>query len=97
MREISLDFLHALAHMDHSVFSLVRVLFIRPGYVAREYVDGKRKRYFGPFAFLVIVVGLSGNPHGWKGSGVAKGTHQTGHERLGNISHRVAGWVAVLI
>jgi len=27
--------------------------------VAREYVDGKRKKYFGPFAFLVITVGLA--------------------------------------
>jgi len=27
--------------------------------VAREYIDGKRKKYFGPLAFLVINVGLA--------------------------------------
>ena len=32
---------------------------MRPGHVAREYVEGKRKKYFGPFAFLVITVGLA--------------------------------------
>lgn len=53
------DFLHALMHVDRSALSLVRLLFIKPSDVARAYTDGRRKRYFGPFAFLVIVVGLA--------------------------------------
>lgn len=53
------DFLHALMHVDRSALSLVRLLLIKPGDVARAYTDGRRKRYFGPFAFLVIVVGLA--------------------------------------
>jgi hypothetical protein len=32
------------------------MLIVRPGTVARDYVQGKRKRYFGPFAFLFVVV-----------------------------------------
>ncbi len=32
------------------------MLLLRPGSVAREYVQGRRKRYFGPFSFLVVVV-----------------------------------------
>jgi hypothetical protein len=32
------------------------MLLLRPGTVALDYVQGKRKRYFGPFSFLVIVV-----------------------------------------
>jgi hypothetical protein len=59
MREILYDFWHALAHMDRSVWALVLMLLKRPGRVARDYVDGKRKRYFGPFAFLVVVVGIA--------------------------------------
>jgi hypothetical protein len=59
MGQIGQDFLHALTHVDHSVFALIKGLLIRPGVVAREYIDGKRKKYFGPFAFLVIMVGLS--------------------------------------
>jgi hypothetical protein len=59
VREIVRDFLHELVHVDRSALSLVHMLLIRPGYVARDYVDGKRKRYFGPFAFLVVIVGIA--------------------------------------
>lgn len=59
MRDIAHDFLHAITHVDHSILSLVKELLLRPGVVAREYVEGRRKKYFGPFAFLVIAVGLA--------------------------------------
>ncbi len=59
MRQISHDFIHAMTHVEHSIFALIKALAIRPGHVAREYIDGKRKKYFGPFAFLVITVGLA--------------------------------------
>jgi len=59
LREISHDILHALTHADHSIFALVRGLITRPGYIAREYVAGRRKRHFGPWAFLLITVGLA--------------------------------------
>lgn len=51
--------MHALFHVDRSVLSLLRLLLTQPGRVARDYVAGKRKRYFGPFALLVIVVTLA--------------------------------------
>ena len=59
MGHIVHDLVHAFTHADHSIFSLVKDLVVRPGRVAREYVEGKRKKYFGPFAFLVITVGLA--------------------------------------
>lgn len=59
MREIGHDLVHAITHADHSIFSLIRALLTRPGKVAREYVEGRRKRHFGPFAFLIISVGLA--------------------------------------
>jgi Protein of unknown function (DUF3667) len=46
-------------HGDRSVLALLRSLLLRPGFVAREYVFGKRRRYFGPFATLVILLGVS--------------------------------------
>ena len=52
------DLLHALTHVDRSVLSLLRPLLIWPGYVARDYVEGKRKRYFRPLSWLVVIVGL---------------------------------------
>src|SRR5580693_2161553 len=56
LREIARDLIHALFHVDRSVLSLLRMLLLRPGTVALDYVRGKRKRYFGPFAFLLVVV-----------------------------------------
>lgn len=53
------DLTHAFLHFDSSALALLRGLLVRPGRVAREYVDGHRKRYFGPFAFFVIIVGAS--------------------------------------
>ena len=44
--------------MVRPVFVLVRALLVRPGYVARDYVDGKRKRFLGPYAFLFLIVGI---------------------------------------
>jgi hypothetical protein len=59
MREIGHDLVHAITHADHSIFALIGALLRRPGHVARDYVQGRRKRHFGPFAFLVICVGLA--------------------------------------
>jgi hypothetical protein len=59
LHEIGHDVVHALLHVDQSIFSLIRELLVRPGHVARDYIGGRRKRYFGPFAFLVITVGLA--------------------------------------
>jgi uncharacterized protein DUF3667 len=59
MHDISHDFLHALTHADQSIFALVKALAYRPGHIAREYIEGKRKKHFGPLAFLLITVGLA--------------------------------------
>jgi hypothetical protein len=53
------DLIHAFFHVDRSILSLIRSLIVRPGVVAREYIQGKRKRYFGPFVFLIVMVGVS--------------------------------------
>lgn len=39
---------HALTHTDKGILLLIKELFVRPGIVAREYVEGKRKKYFNP-------------------------------------------------
>ena len=59
LREIGNDLLRALFHFDRSAFSLFRELLVHPGTVALNYVSGKRKRYFGPFAFLVVIVAIA--------------------------------------
>ncbi len=59
LHEIGHETLHALLHVDRSALSLIKSLAVRPGRVALDYVSGRRKRYYGPFAFLVICVALS--------------------------------------
>jgi Protein of unknown function (DUF3667) len=56
LHEIAHDLIHVMLHVDRSAISLVRVLLVRPGIVALDYVRGRRKRYFGPFGFLFFVV-----------------------------------------
>ena len=53
------DLVHALTHVDRSVLSMLWPLVIRPGTVARDYVAGKRKRYFAPLSWLIVIVGLA--------------------------------------
>jgi len=59
LHEIGHETLHALLHVDRSALSLIQALAVRPGRVALDYVSGRRKRYYGPFAFLVVCVALS--------------------------------------
>ena len=59
LHEIGHDLMHVVFHVDRSVLSLIRMLLVRPGTVALDYVQGRRKRYSGPFAFLFIVVAVA--------------------------------------
>lgn len=53
------EFFHAFTHTDKSIFSLVLALFTRPGKLVAEYLDGKRKKVFNPFTFLLLVAAFS--------------------------------------
>jgi hypothetical protein len=46
---------HAFTHADKGLFYLLKELAIRPGIVAREYISGKRKKYYNPFTFFLIL------------------------------------------
>ena len=49
---------HAVTHADKGVFHLLKCLAIRPGSTAREYLQGRRKAYFNPFTFFLLVMGV---------------------------------------
>jgi hypothetical protein len=53
------DFLHAFTHTDKGILFLIKEMFIRPGIVAAEFAEGKRKKYFNPFSFILIMMALS--------------------------------------
>src|SRR5689334_23434282 len=52
------DAFHAVTHTDKGVLFLIKELFRRPGEVALEYNAGKRKKYFNPITYLLLVSAL---------------------------------------
>ncbi|MGV3764530.1 MAG: DUF3667 domain-containing protein [Chitinophagaceae bacterium] len=52
------EFFHAFTHTDKGILHLLKELALRPGLVAREYVAGKRKKYFNPFTFFLLIMGF---------------------------------------
>ncbi|GAB3960936.1 hypothetical protein GCM10028805_59440 [Spirosoma harenae] len=54
------EFFQAIFSVDKGVLSLTKDLALHPGATAREYIiDRKRKKYFNPFSFLLLVLGLN--------------------------------------
>ncbi|RYY69653.1 MAG: DUF3667 domain-containing protein [Chitinophagaceae bacterium] len=49
---------HAFTHTDKGIFHLLKCLATKPGTTAREYITGKRKSYFSPFTFFLILMGI---------------------------------------
>ena len=56
--ELLHDVVHYFTHADKGIFHLLKILFTKPGVVAREYVRGARKKYFPPLNFFLIVAGI---------------------------------------
>jgi hypothetical protein len=52
------DVVHYFTHADRSIFALLKQLAVKPGIVAKEYLSGKRKKYFNPLNFFLIVAGI---------------------------------------
>ena len=59
VRDIRREIGYAFAHAERGLLSFAWALLIRPGLVARDYVQGKRRRYYGPFATLFVLVGVT--------------------------------------
>ena len=53
------NFIHTFTHVDKGLFYLALELFKKPGIVAKEYISGKRAKYFSPLQYLVLLVALS--------------------------------------
>src|SRR5690606_17116595 len=46
---------HYLTHADKGIFHLIRDLAVKRGVVAREYIAGKRRKYFSPLPLVMLV------------------------------------------
>lgn len=49
---------HALTHTDRGVLFLLKEMFLRPGTVLKDYLAGKRKRYFNPITFFFVITAI---------------------------------------
>ncbi|MGX5820682.1 DUF3667 domain-containing protein [Chitinophaga lutea] len=49
------DIPHSIFHVDKGFFYTFRSLFTRPGQMIKDYLDGKRVKYFRPFGYVVIM------------------------------------------
>jgi hypothetical protein len=58
LRHFAHEATHAVTHTDKGVLLLIKAMFTRPGHVAREYIEGKRKRYFNPITFILIMMAI---------------------------------------
>ena len=59
VKEFVHNFIHSFTHLDSGILFLIKELFFRPGIVAQEYIQGKRKKYFNPLQFLILVIAAS--------------------------------------
>ncbi|WP_185816844.1 DUF3667 domain-containing protein [Hymenobacter metallilatus] len=52
------EVVHVFTHADKSILGYAWQVVRYPGRVVQDYLLGRRKRYFNPFQFLLLVVGL---------------------------------------
>lgn len=57
--DIVRDLMQTFVNVERGPLVFAWALLTRPGEVAREYVEGKRRRHYGPFATLVVLVGVT--------------------------------------
>lgn len=59
LKQVRKDLLKKFLHAEMGIVYLTKALALRPGIVAREYFEGKRKRYYEPLKYLTLSVGIS--------------------------------------
>jgi len=55
LSEILHEAIHYFTHADKSFIQLLKQLTLKTGKVAKEYISGKRKKYFPPLNFYLLV------------------------------------------
>ncbi|MGZ8538743.1 MAG: DUF3667 domain-containing protein, partial [Flavisolibacter sp.] len=47
-------FIYDILHFDGNFFHTIKYMFTRPGFVARQYAEGKRARYIHPIRMYLF-------------------------------------------
>jgi Protein of unknown function (DUF3667) len=50
------EFFHLVTHLDSKFLKTLKSIFTKPGFVSREYCEGRRKKYFKPVSLFLIGV-----------------------------------------
>jgi Protein of unknown function (DUF3667) len=58
-KQLLKDLWVSVTNTDQGILHLIKHLTYRPGKVAREYISGRRKRYFNPFNYLLLTVAIA--------------------------------------
>jgi len=53
------ELVHVFTHADKGIFSFAWNVIKKPGIIALDLAEGRRKRYFNLFQYLLIIVGLT--------------------------------------
>lgn len=57
MKSLLKELPHAIWHLDRGFLYNLIELFKRPGSAIKDYLDGKRKRFYHPLSFMLVVLG----------------------------------------
>jgi hypothetical protein len=49
---------HFSTHFDNRFFRSLKKVFSKPGFLSREFCEGKRKKYYSPFSLFLVAVFL---------------------------------------
>ncbi len=58
VHDLTHELIHYFTHADKGLFTLLRDLTLRGGAVAREFLDGRRRKHFSPLNFYLIVAAV---------------------------------------
>lgn len=62
------DLIHGVWHLDRGMLYTLKALFIRPGYMAKEYIEGKRVQYYNIFYLLLLMFAVIFFVESWMGT-----------------------------
>ncbi|RZJ31303.1 MAG: DUF3667 domain-containing protein [Flavobacterium sp.] len=59
LHDVVHEAVHYFFHADKGLFQLIRDLVLQNGRVAKEFVDGRRKKYYPPLTFFFLVIAIN--------------------------------------
>lgn len=57
-KHIITEFVEGFSHLDFKIITYIKLLFIKPWFIAYEYLHGRKKKYFNPYVAFVLFAGM---------------------------------------